>query len=149
MSYGCNCKHIGIEDKAIAEFTKAIKLDPKYGKAYFARAMAYMSKGKFQKAKADCQKAHDLGYAGSQSLMNTLVTEEKLWGENLKNEAEVKRKLPWPSHVIPTLPFPIDFCSTAIAESISFKRERPETTMSPPRPLKNCLLENFIFSSLR
>jgi len=80
-------------DKAIAELTKAIQLDPKCAKAYFARSLAYGFKAKFQKAKADCQKAHDLGYPGCQSIMNTLVTEEKLWGEDFKNEAEVIRKM--------------------------------------------------------
>jgi tetratricopeptide (TPR) repeat protein len=55
--------YMGIDryDLAIADFNKAIKLDPKNGKAYNNRAVAHWYTGEAQKARADAQKAQNLG----------------------------------------------------------------------------------------
>jgi tetratricopeptide (TPR) repeat protein len=45
----------------IVDFNKVIELDPKNGKAYNNRAVAYWHKGELQKARADAQKAQSFG----------------------------------------------------------------------------------------
>lgn len=47
----------GDYDKAIADFTEAIRLDPKYAVAYNNRGSAYSSMGEFDKAIADYTEA--------------------------------------------------------------------------------------------
>ena len=44
-------------DKAIADFTEAIRLDPRRAEAYWGRAHAYAKKGEFDKAIADFTEA--------------------------------------------------------------------------------------------
>jgi Flp pilus assembly protein TadD len=57
-------KSIGValldDTKAIADFTKAIELEPLLAKAYFDRGMAYKARGDVAKAERDLQKARDL-----------------------------------------------------------------------------------------
>ena len=47
----------GDYDRAIADYTEAIRLDPKHAKAYNNRALAYDAKGDFDKAIADLTEA--------------------------------------------------------------------------------------------
>ena len=47
-------------DKAIAEFSRAIELDPNYAGAYLSRGVAYGRKGEYDKAGADSTKAIEL-----------------------------------------------------------------------------------------
>ena len=47
-------------DQAIADFTKAIEINPKYAKAYDHRGVAYTSKGDYPRAIADVTKAVEL-----------------------------------------------------------------------------------------
>lgn len=49
-------------DKAIADFTEAIRLSPEYAKAYYNRGVAYERKAEQPKAEADFAKAKELGY---------------------------------------------------------------------------------------
>lgn len=49
-------------DKAIADLTEAIRLNPKYAEAYHSRGIAYEEKGDQSKAEADFAKAKALGY---------------------------------------------------------------------------------------
>ena len=44
-------------DKAIANYTKAIELQPDYAEAYYNRGLAYRNKATFDKAIADYDKA--------------------------------------------------------------------------------------------
>jgi len=53
-------------DKAIADLTEAIRLDPTDGKAYYTRFAAYDLKGEKVKAEADYDKAEELGYEPDQ-----------------------------------------------------------------------------------
>lgn len=52
----------GEYDKAIAEFDKALEMDPKNGKAYYYRANAYYDEGRYGKAWDDVHAAQELGY---------------------------------------------------------------------------------------
>ena len=47
----------GDYDKAIADFSMAIKIDPKFARAYYGRGWAYEKKGEWDKAIADYSKA--------------------------------------------------------------------------------------------
>ena len=49
-------------DKAIVEYTEAIRIDPKMARAYYNRAGAYEDKGDYDKADADFARAKELGY---------------------------------------------------------------------------------------
>jgi tetratricopeptide (TPR) repeat protein len=46
--------------QAIADYSKAIQLNPQYGPAYDSRAMAYTAKGDYTRAVADATKAAEL-----------------------------------------------------------------------------------------
>ena len=52
----------GEHDNAIANFTEAIRLNPKDAKAYQGRGAVYHNKGEQAKAEADFAKAKELGY---------------------------------------------------------------------------------------
>jgi Flp pilus assembly protein TadD len=47
--------------RAIADYTQAIKLDPKDANAYFGRGLAYDSLGDYKSATKDARKACELG----------------------------------------------------------------------------------------
>ncbi len=49
-------------DSAIADFAEAIRINPKYGEAYYNRALVYEKKGEFDKARADFVRAEKLGF---------------------------------------------------------------------------------------
>ena len=51
----------GEYDKAITDYTEAIRLDPKYATAYNNRGIAYRHRGDTQKAQADFAQAERLG----------------------------------------------------------------------------------------
>ena len=55
-------------DGAIADFTKAIELDPKYATAYYNRGSAYDDKGEKGIAEADWGKAKELEHEGGWHL---------------------------------------------------------------------------------
>jgi tetratricopeptide (TPR) repeat protein len=50
----------GENDRAIADYTEALRLDPKYAMAYDNRALAYRSKGDTDRAIANYDKAIQL-----------------------------------------------------------------------------------------
>ena len=49
-------------DKAIADYTEAIRIDPDYADAYYNRGRAHRELGNLVKAKADFARAKELGY---------------------------------------------------------------------------------------
>jgi tetratricopeptide (TPR) repeat protein len=56
----------GDYDKAISDYTEAIRLDSNYANAYYSRGLAYRKQGNEAQAQADFRKAKQLGYTGSQ-----------------------------------------------------------------------------------
>ena len=64
---GLSLREKGEYDKAIADFTEAIRLDPKYAKAFFGRASAYERNGEITKADEDFAQAKKLGYKEQRS----------------------------------------------------------------------------------
>ena len=54
---GCGYGEKGDYDKAIADYTEAIRLDPKFATAYYGRGVAYGEKGDYDKAIADYTEA--------------------------------------------------------------------------------------------
>ena len=54
----------GKHNKAIADFTEVIRLDPKNAKAYWNRGVAYSETGERAKADEDFARAKKLGYTG-------------------------------------------------------------------------------------
>ena len=67
---GLNYKEKGQWDKAIAEYNKAIELDPKLAVAYVNRGIAYLQKGQFDQAISDCSKAIELNPKIAQAYLN-------------------------------------------------------------------------------
>jgi tetratricopeptide (TPR) repeat protein len=55
----------GKVDDAVAFFTKALGVDPKYVDGYFQRGLAYLGQQKLAESKADLQKVVELAAAGS------------------------------------------------------------------------------------
>jgi len=49
-------------DKAIADYSKAVDLNPQFAEAYYNRGVAYSVKKKFDACKEDLDKAMQLGY---------------------------------------------------------------------------------------
>ena len=55
---------------AIADYTKAIELNPDYAQAYNKRGFAYLMLGSKSKARADFKRAIELGYCVPQEALD-------------------------------------------------------------------------------
>ena len=55
-------------DKAVADYSEAIRLKPDYAEAFYDRGHAYEQKGDYGKAEVDCVQARKLGYSGNRRL---------------------------------------------------------------------------------
>jgi tetratricopeptide (TPR) repeat protein len=71
----CFCRgnayyHQGEHDLAVADFSKAIELNPDLAEAYNNRAIAYDAKGEYAQAIADCTKAIELNPALAEAYYN-------------------------------------------------------------------------------
>ena len=62
MSAGVAYINLGEYEKAVADFTRAIELNPNFAEAYNYRGFAYMKLNKKAQADADAAKAENLGY---------------------------------------------------------------------------------------
>ena len=60
----------GQHEKAIADFTKAIEIDPRYAKAYYNRGFAYFLKGQYEQAISDFTKAIELNPRYADAYIN-------------------------------------------------------------------------------
>ena len=65
----------GNAGQAIADYTKAIEINPKDGEAYNNRAIMYFGEKEYAKAKEDVSKAQALGYEVSPQLLENLNRE--------------------------------------------------------------------------
>jgi tetratricopeptide (TPR) repeat protein len=72
---GCEYGLQGCFDDAIAQFSKAIELDPQFASAYAYRALAYTGLGNKQQAERDIHKAVELG--ANADLLREMVEAEK------------------------------------------------------------------------
>jgi tetratricopeptide (TPR) repeat protein len=61
-------------DKSIAEYDKALFIDPTYATAYNNRAIAYYRKKEFQKSHDDIVRARSLGYRIDPQLLRAIDT---------------------------------------------------------------------------
>src|SRR5215510_6005154 len=57
-------------DRAIADYTKAIEINPQYGDAYFNRGTAYHSKRDYDRAFADLNKAIEINPQDGDAYQN-------------------------------------------------------------------------------
>ena len=62
----------GENKEALADFDKAIELDPDYALAYSDRGRIYYILGEFERAGHDLHKAIDLGYPVDESLLKAV-----------------------------------------------------------------------------
>jgi tetratricopeptide (TPR) repeat protein len=60
-------------DLALADFNKAIELDPENGKVYNSRAVAYRQKGEIARARQDIQKAQSLGIPVNPGMVKKIM----------------------------------------------------------------------------
>ncbi len=58
-------------DQAIADFNRALEINPRLGEVYLGRAKAYFSKGEYEKSWGDIKKAQDLGYKIPPELLSS------------------------------------------------------------------------------
>ncbi len=62
----------GQYDLAIADYNKAIVIDPKLALAYYGRGNAYGQKGQYDQAWEDLKKAQKLGYQIAPKVLENL-----------------------------------------------------------------------------
>jgi tetratricopeptide (TPR) repeat protein len=74
----------GDHDKAIAEYTEAIRLDPKDAMAYNNRGWAYRKKGELDKAKQDFDQAEKLGSTPNSSMKSNSLDKTQSTGDSLR-----------------------------------------------------------------
>lgn len=64
-------------DRAIKDYSQAIKLDPAYGLVYAYRAFLYLKRDMYDEALADCNKALELGVRTPQTFFDKALAQEK------------------------------------------------------------------------
>jgi tetratricopeptide (TPR) repeat protein len=77
-------------DEAIDKYTKAIKIDPKFGKAYNNRGIAYMWKKQYDPAIADFNKAIELDPKNGKAYNNRAIV-YSYQGETSKALQDLKK----------------------------------------------------------
>jgi Tfp pilus assembly protein PilF len=65
-------------DQAIADFNKALEINPRYAEAYYGRSLAHGSKGEFEKAWEDVRQAQRLGYKVDPDILRTMRKASRL-----------------------------------------------------------------------
>ena len=69
----------GNNDKAIADYTAAIKLDSRFAEAYFNRGLAHVARGEHPQGVKDLSKAGELGLYSAYNIIkkNSATTAKK------------------------------------------------------------------------
>ena len=69
----------GNNDKAIADYTAAIKLDSRFAEAYFNRGLAHVARGERSQGIKDLSKAGELGLYSAYNIIkkNSATTAKK------------------------------------------------------------------------
>ncbi len=65
--------------RAIANYTKAIELNPEYADAYYRRSKAWLHLGEEEKAKSDMKTASSIGINSATALDETLRNYKRAW----------------------------------------------------------------------
>jgi tetratricopeptide (TPR) repeat protein len=76
FNIGVNFLNAGQIEDAAKYFTKAVTLDPKYGDAYFRRALCYIKLGKTAEGRADLEKMLELTPEGAQAELARKALEQ-------------------------------------------------------------------------
>jgi tetratricopeptide (TPR) repeat protein len=63
----------GQPDRALADFNKALELNPRLAEAYSNRGWAYFEKGQYDQAIADCDKALELNPRLAEAYNNRAI----------------------------------------------------------------------------
>ena len=82
----------GQYDRAIADYTQAIKLNPKYSKAYYVRGLAYRNTGQYDRAIADYDKAIELNPKDADAYNNRAWANFK-WGKAAKGLPDANKAI--------------------------------------------------------
>ena len=69
---GVNWEGKGDYERAVANYSKAIELDPKFAEAYYGRGSAYYFKGEYDKAWKDVHKSQSLDYQVDPAFLEAL-----------------------------------------------------------------------------
>ena len=90
---GVSYQDKGQWDKAIAEYNKAIEINPSYAEAYYNRGVAYGRKGQYDQAISDCNKVIELNPSYAKAYYNRGVAHyfkgkyDKAWEDVLKAQS--------------------------------------------------------------
>ena len=115
-------------DRAIADYTKAIEIDPKFADAYYNRGLAYCYKQDYDRAITDYTKAIEIDpkFAIASAIAATFTTISKI-------TTGPSRTTPRPTKSIPNMPRPTSIAATFTI--ISKITSGPSRTI--PRPSKS------------
>ena len=91
----------GDNDRAIADFSQAIRLAPKFADAYYNRGLAYFYSGTLDKALADVSEASDLDPADAyKALWADIVAQRNNAASHLSQASAKIDMTPWPVPIV-------------------------------------------------
>jgi lipoprotein NlpI len=91
----------GDNDRAIADFTEAIRLDPRAADAYYSRGFAYLYSGSLANALADVSKASELDPNDAyKALWADIVAQRNNAPSHLSQASAKIDMTPWPAPII-------------------------------------------------
>jgi lipoprotein NlpI len=91
----------GDNDRAIADFTEAIRLDPRAADAYYSRGFAYLYSGSLANALADVSKASELDPSDAyKALWADIVAQRNNAPSHLSQASAKIDMTPWPAPII-------------------------------------------------